>query len=85
MVDPQAAAGDVRDQLALTRTQLANERTMLAYVRTAIMLAVTGATLLKLYGDTMQNQVGGWSLLVASVCVVALGARRFQRLARQLT
>ncbi|MEM8681043.1 MAG: DUF202 domain-containing protein [Planctomycetota bacterium] len=85
MANPPSPVENVRDQLALTRTQLANERTMLAYVRTAIMLAVTGATLLKLYADTMQNQVAGWSLIVASLAVVTLGAWRFRQLARQLT
>lgn len=84
MVETTAPVENVRDQLALTRTQLANERTMLAYVRTAIMLAVTGATVLKLYSDTMQHQVAGWCLIVTSLCVVALGTWRFRRLARQL-
>ena len=76
MVETPTPVENVRDQLALTRTQLANERTMLAYVRTAIMLAVTGATVLKLYSDTMQHQVAGWSLIVTSLGVVALGTWR---------
>ncbi len=73
-----------RESLALTRTRLANERTMLAYARTAIMLAATGATLLKLYGDTVSAAVSGWVLVAAAIGIGSLGVTRYQKLARAL-
>jgi len=74
----------VRDRLALERTLLANERTLLAYLRTAIMLAVSGATLLKFYGETILPAAAGWALIAAGVGVAILGVSRFQKLARLL-
>jgi len=74
----------VRDRLALERTLLANERTLLAYFRTAIMLAVTGATLLKLYGDTLLPAGSGWALIAAGIGLAVLGVSKFQKLARFL-
>lgn len=83
--DPhQQPAPISRDQLALTRTRLANERTMLAYTRTAIMFGVSGATALKLYGDTAWTVVLGWTLLTAAIGVAMLGVRRFVQLDRTL-
>ena len=73
-----------RDSLALTRTRLANERTMLAYARTAIMLALAGATILKLQGDTMSAVVSGWAFVAVAIGVGARGAARFRQLARAL-
>ena len=69
----------VRDQLARERTLLANERTLLAYVRTSIMLAVTGGTLLKLYGERWFEATSGWVLLAVGVAVMAFGFRRYQK------
>ena len=43
----------LRDHLALDRTRLANRRTMLAYLRTALMLLVSGATLVKVFHSEM--------------------------------
>jgi uncharacterized membrane protein YidH (DUF202 family) len=42
----------LRDELALERTKLANERTFLAYARTAIMLGISGGTVLKLFATS---------------------------------
>jgi putative membrane protein len=74
----------LRDHLALARTQLANERTLLAYVRTVIMLAATGATLLKLYGDAPLLAASAWGLMATAVVLAGLGAARFYKQARAL-
>ena len=37
----------LRDVLAIDRTRLANERTLLAWLRTALMLLISGVTLIK--------------------------------------
>ena len=59
----------LRDHLALDRTRLAIERTFLAYVRTAIMVAVSGVTLIKLFPDSWSAQISGWGLaLFRYVC-----------------
>ena len=74
----------VRNRLALERTLLANERTLLAYFRTAIMLAVTGATVLKFYNDKFLLAALGWALIAAGIGVAVLEVSRFQKLARFL-
>jgi putative membrane protein len=72
------------ESLALARTRLANVRTMLAYTRTAIMLAASGATLLKFYGSTASLVMTAWGLVAAAVGVGAFGVARYQKLARAL-
>jgi putative membrane protein len=74
----------VRNRLALDRTRLANERTLLAYFRTAIMLTVTGATVLKFYSDTYLFTASGWALIATGIGVAVFGVSRFQKLARFL-
>ncbi len=72
------------DRLALDRTLLANERTLLAYVRTAMMLAVSGITLIKLFPKEMAAEWSGWGLLTLAPVVVGFGVRRFTEVARPL-
>ncbi len=74
----------LRDELALDRTRLANERTLLSYARTAIMLAVTGGTLLKLFGDSLLNYVSAWAIIGLGIFVAVFGSWRFARMQRSL-
>lgn len=74
----------LRDQLAIDRTRLANERTFLAYARSAIMLFISGVTLVKLFGDDTVVVRLGIALIPASLGIVLLGAARFQRMRRRL-
>jgi putative membrane protein len=75
----------IRDILALERTHLANERTLLAYIRTAIMVGVSGTTLLKFFPDNTGAQVTGWSLLPIGMVTVAIGLRQFVRMRKAIT
>ena len=75
----------LRDTLAKYRTVLANERTLLAYVRTAIMLAVSGVTVLKLLQEEPYYIALGTGLILLAVFVSLYGAFRFRRLARRLS
>ena len=74
----------VRDELALDRTRLANERTMLAYVRTAIMLLVSGGTILKLFGEQTGYVVAAWIIMIVGVAVAAAGTVRFWAVRKSL-
>ncbi len=67
----------LRDRLALERTKLANERTMLAYARTAIMLGVSGVTLLKLFASSGVMLTSGWLLVALGSGTMVYGAKRF--------
>ncbi len=73
-----------RDNLALIRTDLANERTLLAYGRTALMVAATGATLLKFYPDSPIVRLGSWPLIAIGVGIALMGLIRFFRLQARL-
>lgn len=73
-----------RDTLALDRTRLANERTLLAYFRTAIMLVITGASIIKLYGDSPFLNASGWFFIGLGVTVTLIGVTRYRRLNRVL-
>jgi putative membrane protein len=74
----------LRDYLALDRTRLANERTMLAYARTAIMLFVSGVTLLKLFpGDSLMVILGA-ILLPLSLVASFLGIVRYVLIRRAI-
>jgi len=75
----------LRDRLAKNRTILANERTLLAYVRTAIMLAVSGVTVLRILRGEQFYLFVGAGLILLAVFVGLYGAFRFQRLARRLS
>lgn len=74
----------LRDELAMDRTRLANERTFLAYGRTAIMLVITGGTLLKLFGHTALNEFAAWTIIVVGVATAILGLSRYLRTRQQL-
>jgi len=63
----------LRDHLALDRTRLANRRTMLAYLRTALMLLVSGATLVKVFHSEMVMIILGITLLPISFVVAVMG------------
>ncbi len=76
-------AGAGRDQLALMRTHMANERTLLAYLRTALMLVVTGGTILKFLADIVFYQVVGWIIITSGITVAVLGIKRYRQYQRQ--
>lgn len=74
-----------RDDLAKDRTMLANERTFLAYARTAIMLAVSGVTVIKLFSESPGLVVLGYVLLPAALAVGLYGYLRFRSERRRLS
>ena len=67
----------LRDELALERTKLANERTFLAYARTAIMLGISGGTVLKLFATSTAMIASGWLLIAVGAAIMLYGAKRF--------
>jgi len=67
----------LRDVLAIDRTRLANERTLLAWLRTAIMLLVSGVTLLKLFEGVLVMEVMGVVLIPLGLVTAAWGFRRY--------
>jgi putative membrane protein len=69
----------LRDELAIDRTRLANERTLLAWMRTALMLLVSGITLLKLFEGVTAMEVLGAALIPAGLVTAGLGLRRYLR------
>ena len=69
----------LRDELAIDRTRLANERTLLAWVRTALMLLVSGVTLLKLFEGILLMEVIGAALIPTGLFTAGLGLRRYLR------
>ena len=75
---PATPNGGVRDELAQYRSMLANERTLLAYQRTAIMLAVSGFTLLKLLSHQTHALVLGAALLSVALATAIVGFVRFR-------
>ncbi len=74
--------GPLRDELAASRTYLATERTFLAYVRTAIMLGVSGVTLVKLMSSQAELVVLGYALMPLAAAVAVVGLVRFIRTRR---
>ena len=72
----------LRDVLALDRTRLANERTLLAWLRTALMLLVSGVTLLKLFEGVSSLEILGSILIPASILVAAIGVRGYFKTCR---
>ena len=75
----------LRDHLALDRTRLANERTLLTYVRTAIILIVSGVSLIKLFGAEHRTLLFlGYALVPVGVLVGALGFVRFRQTDRRI-
>lgn len=69
----------LRDQLAIDRTRLANERTLLSWLRTALMMLVSGITLLKLFEGVLALEVTGGVLIPVSFLMAAWGVRRYWR------
>ena len=74
----------LRDYLAMDRTNLANERTFLAYVRTAIMLFISGVTLLKLFELNVVMTILGYALIPISVSVAIVGYIRFLNVRKKI-
>ncbi len=72
----------LRDVLAMDRTRLANERTLLAWLRTALMLLVSGVTLIKLFEGVRTLEILGFSLIPVSILVAAWGVRRYLQTCR---
>jgi len=65
--------------LAIDRTRLANERTLLSWIRTALMLLVSGVTLLKLFKGILVMEVIGAALIPAGFFIAGLGVRHYLR------
>ena len=74
----------LRDWLARDRTILANERTFLAYIRTALMVLVTGATLIKLFSPHAIILFCGYGLTLAGILIGLTGFIRFIIMKRNL-
>lgn len=69
----------LRDQLAIDRTRLANERTLLSWLRTALMMLVSGITMLKLFEGVLVMEIIGGVLVPLSLIAAVWGARRYLR------
>ncbi|MFO7950986.1 MAG: DUF202 domain-containing protein [Candidatus Fermentibacteraceae bacterium] len=84
MQEPESAEeiGPLRDELATSRTYLATERTFLAYVRTAIMLGVSGISLVKLLHSQPELVILGYALMPLAIAVAIVGLVRFIRTRR---
>ncbi len=67
----------LRDHLAIDRTRLANERTLLSWYRTALMMLVSGITLLKLFEGVLAMELLGGLLMPLSLWVAFWGSRRY--------
>ena len=79
-----AEVPDRRNELALIRTDLANERTLLAYVRTSLMMAGTGGTLVKFFGDSQDLLVLGLALIACGAMVFLVGLMRYRDQAKRI-
>lgn len=82
-IDPEQFT--LRDHLALDRTKLANERTLLAYVRTAIMLLVSGVTVMRLFPDDSTMTVFACILTPTGLGAGIIGAVQYLRMRRRIT
>jgi putative membrane protein len=74
----------LRDYLALDRTHLANERTLLAYIRTALMMLISGITLIKLFQGQATVVFSGYLMFSVSLIVLGIGAWRFFKMRRRI-
>ena len=70
----------LRDMLAIDRTRLANERTLLAWVRTALMLIVSGITIIKLFEGLWLMELLGSVLIPVGFATAAIGIWRYFRI-----
>jgi putative membrane protein len=75
----------LRDVLAIDRTRMANERTLLAWLRTALMMLVSGITLIKLFGDILAMQATGMALVPLAIATGVLGLSHYVRLSKVIT
>jgi putative membrane protein len=73
----------LRDILAIDRTILANERTILSYLRTMLALLAAGGSLIH-FIDASWALVTGLVLLAAGPVLMAVGVRRYRRVASHL-
>lgn len=77
-------SADRRNELALIRTDLANERTLLAYIRTALMMAGTGGTLIKFFGESRDLLYMGFGLVGVGAVVFVIGVTRYRKAAERI-
>lgn len=80
MPPPNAGKGEtliLRDVMAIDRTRLANERTLLAWLRTALMLIVSGVSLIKVFEGTTVLEILGFALIPIGLIAAAYGVLRF--------
>lgn len=76
--------GSVLNKLARNRTVLANERTLLAYIRTAIMLAISGITLIKFFGTEFYLMLTGLLLVPVAFVVIGFGFWRYRVMCKRI-
>lgn len=74
----------LRDHLALDRTLLANERTLLAYQRTAIMLLISGISILKLFEESIYMIIFSYILIFSSFVVGIIGYIRYNKMKKKI-
>ena len=74
----------LRDHPALDRTKLTNQRTMPAHLRTAIMLLVSGVTLIKVFHSETVVVISGIALLPISLIVAGIGLVSFLMTKRRM-
>lgn len=75
----QAGRLILRDKLAIDRTRLANERTLLSWLRTALVLLISGATLLKLFEGVLAMQIVGAVLIPIGFVTGTFGLLRYRK------
>lgn len=82
--DPPPLIPDRRNELALIRTDLANERTLLSYARTSLMIAGTGATVIKFFGEAPGHLALGIVLLIIGAVLFTYGVAHFFKQQRRI-
>jgi len=82
---PKTVTASDQTDLAIARTNLANERTLLAYLRTAFVMAVSGVTVIKFFGDETSWLVTAYALIALGMMLLAAGIVRFFRWKRRLS
>ncbi|MDH4128901.1 MAG: DUF202 domain-containing protein [Spirochaetota bacterium] len=75
----------LRDHLALDRTLLANERTLLAYQRTAIMLLISGVSILKLFEESLGMIIFAYILIPCAIIVGIIGYFRYIKIKKKIS
>lgn len=69
----------LRDKPAIDRTSLANERTLLSWLRTALILLISGATLLKLFDGVLAMQIVGAILISIGLVTRIFGLLHYRK------